>query len=86
MKIVMNKEMKEELDDLLDIFDGCFVNNEEVKCFKLIKKISDEGIDLESISKEAKGAVYKQLRESFNWLKEFNVRSNYSEKFLSYFN
>lgn len=86
MKIIMNREMEEELDDLIDIFDGCFVDDEEVICFKVIKKISDEGIALESISKESKAVMYKQLRESFDWLKELNVKSNYYEIFLSYFN
>lgn len=85
MKIIMNKDI-EELAVLIDIFDGCFVSNEEVKCFKLIKRMSDEGISLESISKESRAVIYKQLRESFNWLKELNVKSNYYEEFLSYFN
>ena len=85
MKIILNEEMEEELADLIDIFDGCFVNNEEVKCFKLIKKMSDEGISLESISKESREAIYKQLRGAFDWLKELNVKSNYYEDFLSYF-
>ena len=37
MKIIMDEQQYQELEDLIGIFDGMFFDDEEVQCFKFIK-------------------------------------------------
>lgn len=76
MKIQLNDKQYSELIDLVDIFEGCYVENEEVTCFIDIKKIIDEGINLEFLGKSEKEKIRRQLDESFEWLEELNVSTN----------
>ena len=73
MKIVMDEQQYQELEDLIGIFDGMFFDDEEVQCFKFIKDIVDSEFDTDYIKKERKELVGKQLNESFEWLESLNV-------------
>lgn len=85
MKIVMDEQQYQELEDLLGIFDGMLLDDEEVQCFEFIKEIVDSGFDTDYIEKEKKEFVVKQLNESFGWLESLNVNIKNKNKFLSYF-
>ncbi len=73
MKIVMDEQQYQELEDLIGIFDGMFFDDEEVQCFKFIKDIVDREFDTDHINKERKELVGKQLHESFEWLESLNI-------------
>ena len=85
MKIVMDEQQYQELEDLIGIFDGMFFDDEEVQCFKFIKDIVDREFDTDYINKERKELMGKQLNESFEWLKSLNVNIKNKDKFLSCF-
>ena len=85
MKIVMDEQQYQELEDLIGIFDGMFFDDEEVQCFKFIKDIVDSEFDTDYIKKERKELVGKQLNESFDWLEILNVNIKNKDKFLSCF-
>lgn len=85
MTIEFNEDMYKELLDYIDIFDGCYVENIEVQCFQLIKGFIDNNIDLDYVSLEKINLIKKQLEESFKWLDEINIKINYRDDFMSYF-
>ena len=85
MKIIMDEEQYEELEALVDMFDGMFSNNEEVECFNFMKKIVDQGIDTDLIEKERKERMKKQLIESFEFLDALNGYTEYKDKYFSFF-
>lgn len=85
MKIVMDEQQYQELEDLIGIFDGMFFDDEEVQCFKFIKDIVDREFDTDHINKERKELVGKQLHESFEWLESLNINIKNKDKFLSCF-
>lgn len=85
MKIVMDEQQYQELEDLIGIFDGMFFDDKEVQCFKLIKDIVDRKFDTDYINKERKELVRRQLSESFEWLESLNINIKNKDKFLSYF-
>ena len=82
MKIVMDEQQYQELEDLIGIFDGMFFDDEEVQCFKFIKDIVDREFDTDYINKERKELMGKQLNESFEWLESLNVNIKNKDKFL----
>ena len=49
MKIVMDEQQYQELEDLIGIFDRMFFDDEEVQCFKFIKDIVDREFDTDYI-------------------------------------
>lgn len=85
MRIIIDEQQYQELEDLVDIFDGMFFDNEEVQCFRLIKEIVDNKFDTNNIERERKKIMEKQLRESIEWLKCLNVNIKNEDKFLSCF-
>ncbi|MDE7268699.1 MAG: hypothetical protein K2N89_14670 [Lachnospiraceae bacterium] len=94
MKIVMDKKQYEELEDLVEFFEGAFLTgdgliNEEVNCFEFIKKIVDSGDDTDNIPKEEQEKMQKQMIEVFDWIeniiKGIHVKIEYKDQFLSYF-
>lgn len=85
MKIVMDELQYQELEILVDTFEGMFFDDEEVQCFDFIKAIVDDELDTENIEKEKKELMKKQLIESFEWLKSLNVNIKYKNIFLDCF-
>ncbi len=85
MKIVMDEQQYQELEDLIGIFDGMFFDDEEVQCFKFIKDIVDREFDTDYINVERKELVGKQLHKSFEWLESLNINIKNKDKFLSCF-
>ncbi len=85
MKIVMDEQQYQELEDLIDIFDGMFFDDVEVQCFKFIKEIVNSEFDTDYIKKEKKELLEKQLHESFEWLESLNVNIKNKDKLLSCF-
>ena len=85
MKIVMDEQQYQELEDLIDIFDGMFFDDVEVQCFKFIKEIVNIEFDTDYIKKEKKELLEKQLHESFEWLESLNVNIKNKDKLLSCF-
>ena len=85
MKIEMDEQQYQELEDLIDIFDGMFFDDVEVQCFKFIKEIVNSEFDTDYIKKEKKELLEKQLHESFEWLESLNVNIKNKDKLLSCF-
>ena len=85
MKIVMDEQQYQELEDLIGIFDGMIFDDEEVQCFKFIKDIVDREFDTDYIKKEKKELLEKKLHESFEWLESLNVNIKNKDKLLSCF-
>lgn len=85
MKIVMDELQYQELEILIDTFEGMFFDDEEVQCFGFIKAIVDDELNTENIEKERKEFMKKQLIESFEWLKSLNVNIKHEDKFLACF-
>lgn len=85
MKIVMDGQQYQELEDLIDIFEGMFFDGQEVQCFTFIKEIADRKYDTNNIPKEKKEKMQKQLMEAFDWVESLNGRIEYKNIFLSYF-
>lgn len=85
MKIIMDEQQYQELETLIDTFEGMFFDDEEVQCFRFIKVIVDDGLDTENIEKERKEFMKRQLIESFEWLKSLNVNIKHKDEFLSCF-
>lgn len=87
MKIVMHQPQYEELNDLVDIFEGCFFDGEAVQCFDFIKELVDKGHDTEDIPEEVREKMRVQMTEAFEWIegliKGASVKIEYKEKFLS---
>ena len=85
MKIVMDEQQYQELETLIGIFDGMFFDEEEVQCFCFIKEIVDNEYDTNSIQKERKKQMKKQMIEAFEWLECLNVNIIFKDEFLSCF-
>lgn len=85
MKIVMDEQQYQELDDLIDIFKDMFFDKEEVQCFSFIKEIVDSKYDTNNIPKEKKEKMQIQLMEAFEWVESLNGKIEYKNMFLSYF-
>lgn len=85
MKIELSAEEYQELEGLVEGFEGMFFNEEEVKCFEIIKKIVDERGDIDSLEEDIKKKLKWQLKESFEWLESFNVYIICKEKILKSF-
>ena len=81
----MDEQQYQELEDLIDIFDGMFFDDVEVQCFKFIKEIVNSEFDTDYIKKEKKELLEKQLHESFEWLESLNVNIKNKDKLLSCF-
>ncbi len=84
MRIIMDKQQYQELEDLIEIFKGMSFDKEEVQCISFIKDIVDREYDTNDILKEKKEKMYIQLIEAFEWLESLNVRIEYKNMFLSY--
>ena len=61
MKLVVDEQQYQELEELIEIFKGMFFDKEEVQCFSFIKDIVDREYDTNDISKEKKEKIYIQL-------------------------
>lgn len=85
MKVVMDKQQCQALACLIDIFDNMFFDDEEVQCFRFIKEIKDNGIDINSIDKDIREQMKGQLIEAFQWLDELNVNIEYKDDFFAFF-
>lgn len=85
MRIELSDEEYQELEGFVEGFDGMFFDEEEVKCFEIIKKIVDEGGDVDSLEEEMKKKIKWQLEESFEWIESFNVYIICKEKILRCF-
>ena len=57
MKLVMDEQQYQELEDLIEIFKGMFFDKEEVQCFSFIKDIVDREYDTNDIPKEKKEKI-----------------------------
>ena len=84
MRIIMDKQQYQELEDLIEIFKGMSFDKEEVQCFSFIKDIVDREYDTNDILRKKKEKMYIQLIEAFEWLESLNVRIEYKNMFLSY--
>lgn len=73
MKIVLNEQQYQELEILIDIFDGMLFDGKEVVCFVSLKELIDQGSDIESLEEEKRMLIKEQLLESFEWLTSLNV-------------
>ena len=82
----MNKEIYEAIIDLIEIFDNCTVNGEEVWCFKLIKDIIDGKVLIESISESRKKLAQMQIIDSLEWIQSFGVAIKFREEILALIN
>lgn len=78
----MNTEFYEELEDLVDIHDGCTANGEEIFCFKLIKEILDGNILKTDLHEKQKRLAQKQLIESLEWFQSIGVTVEYKEELM----
>ena len=76
----MNAEVYQALSDLVDIFNNCTANGQEVFCFELIKDIAEGKIKKESITEEKKIIARKQLDESMEWLQSLGVKTKYQQE------
>ncbi|MCI8973844.1 MAG: hypothetical protein HFH79_09685 [Lachnospiraceae bacterium] len=85
MKLVVDEQQYQELEELIEIFKGMFFDKEEVQCFSFIKDIVDREYDTNDISKEKKEKIYIQLIEAFEWVESLNGKIEYKNMFLSYF-
>lgn len=52
MKIVMDEQQYQELENLIGIFDGMFLDEEEVQCFYFLKEIVDKEYDINNMETE----------------------------------
>ena len=82
----MNQEMYEAVIDLIEIFDNCTVNGEEVWCFKLIKDIIDGKILIETITENKKKLAQMQINDSLEWIQSLGVTIKYKEELLAFIN
>lgn len=85
MKIVMDQQQYQELETLIDIFDGMFFDGEDVQCFRFLKNLVDNQLDVADVKKEEKERMKKQLKEALDWLASLNVRIKCKDEFISCF-
>ena len=82
----MNQEMYEAVIDLIEIFDNCTVNGEDVWCFKLIKDIIDGKVLIETISENRRKLAQMQINDSWEWLQSLGVTIKFKEEILALIN
>lgn len=82
----MNQEMYEAVIDLIEIFDDCTVNGEDVWCFKLIKDIIDGKVLIETISENRRKLAQMQINDSLEWLQSLGVTIKFKEEILALIN
>ena len=82
----MNQEMYEAVIDLIEIFDDCTVNGEDVWCFKLIKDIIDGEVLIETISENRRKLAQMQINDSLEWLQSLGVTIKFKEEILALIN
>lgn len=82
----MNQEMYEAVIDLIEIFDDCTVNGEDVWCFKLIKDIIDGKVLIETISENRRKLAQMQINDSLEWLQSLGVTNKFKEEILALIN
>ena len=82
----MNQEMYEAVIDLIEIFDDCTVNGEDVWCFKLIKDIVDGKVLIETISENRRKLAQMQINDSFEWIQSLGVTIKFKEEILALIN
>ncbi|MEW4411889.1 hypothetical protein [Clostridium sp. AN503] len=56
----MDEKAYQALIELVDIFRDCYVDGEEISCFKLIKKIVDGEVIKESLDEETRLLAQRQ--------------------------
>lgn len=83
MKIQLDDHGYQELETLIDIFNGMYFDDDEVQCFRIIKQIVDDNDDTDDIDKEEKEKIRYQLEEAYKWLESLNV--DVKDNYLSYF-
>ena len=82
----MNQEMYEAVIDLIEIFDDCTVNGEDVWCFKLIKDIIDGKVLIETISENRRKLAQMQINDSLEWIQSLGVTIKFKEEILAFIN
>ena len=82
----MNQEMYEAVIDLIEIFDNCTVNGEDVWCFKLIKDIIDGKVLIETISENRRKLAQMQINDSLEWLLSLGITIKFKEEILALIN
>lgn len=75
--------MYEAVIDLIEIFENCSVDGEEVWCFKLIKDIIDGKVLVENISENKKKKAQMQINDSFEWLQSIGVTVKYKAEMIA---
>lgn len=85
MVIKLNDDEYYKLGELIEIFDGCYVDNKEVTCFSNIKQYIDNETDINFICESERENILKQLYESKDWLESLNVSIVMVDKLLQYF-
>ncbi|MFG6367570.1 MAG: hypothetical protein K1W16_03940 [Lachnospiraceae bacterium] len=87
MKIIIDKQQYEELEELAYIFEIVrFSEEEKVQCFDFMKEIVDSGYDIKNIPKEVKEKMRIQMIDAFEWIESLPFKVKYKDEFLSYFN
>lgn len=82
----MNQEMYEAVIDLIEIFDNCTVNGEDVWCFKLIKDIIDGKVLAQTISENRRKLAQMQINDSLEWLLSLGITIKFKEEILALIN
>lgn len=82
----MEQEIYEAVMDLIEIFDNCTVNGEEVWCFKLIKDIIDGKVLIETMNENKKMLAQMQINDSFEWIQSLGVTIKFKEEILALIN
>ena len=82
----MEQEIYEAVMDLIEIFDNCTVNGEEVWCFKLIKDRIDCKVLIETINENKKMLAQIQINDSFEWIQSLGVTIKFKEEILALIN
>lgn len=83
MVIKLNDDEYYKLGELIEIFDGCYVDNKEVNCFSNIKQYIDNETDINSICESQREGILKQLYELKDWLESLNVSIEMVDKLLN---
>ena len=71
MRIIMDKQQYQELEDLIEIFKGMSFDKEEVQCFSFIKDIVDREYDTNDILKEKKRKDVYTINRDFWMARKF---------------
>jgi hypothetical protein len=85
IRMDMEEQQFEELENLAVIFEGCFSDGEKVQCFDFLKEIAENKYDMEKIPQDMKEKMRMQMIDAFEWLECLNVKIKYKDEFLAYF-